>query len=157
MRGMGILCTLACVVMTSCGAAVQTTDFTDERQASEREPGVVTVVIENETPVPIAGVQLILDGESMDIERAERPLDVTVGPGEHDLVLDLMLQREGPAMFNSLLGYEARVRGATRVAVDPGCRLTVRATAYVPQLVQVRPVIRFYFQTECVLSETQAS
>lgn len=117
----------------------------------------MTVVIENETPVPIAGVQLTVDGESMGIEGAERPLDVTVGPGEHDLVLDVMLQREGPAMFNSLLGYEARVRGETRVAVDRGCRLTVRATAYVPQLVQVRPVIRFYYLTECVLPESEAS
>lgn len=157
MRAMGCVFTIACLVATSCGAAVQTTDFTDERQANERAPGVVTVVIENETPVPIAGVQLTLDGESMGIEGAERPLDVTVGPGEHDLVLDLMLQRDGPAMFGPLVGYEARVRGETTVAVDPGCRLMVRATAYVPQLVQVRPEIRFYFLTECSLPESPTS
>lgn len=34
MRGMGIVCTFACIVAASCGAAVQTTDFTDERQAN---------------------------------------------------------------------------------------------------------------------------
>jgi hypothetical protein len=149
MRGRGFVCVVACVAASSCGVALQTTDFTDERLADEREPGVVTVVIGNDTPVPIAGVELILDGESLGIEGAEGPLDVTVSPGEHDLVLDVMLQRDGPAMFTALRSYEARVRGQTRVAVDPGCRLTVRATAYAPPLVQARPEIRFYYVTEC--------
>ena len=149
MRGWRHLCAVAVLSTTSCGAAVTTTDFTDERQADDRTPGTVTVVVGNETPLPIAGVQVTLDGESLDVENAERPVAMTVGPGEHDLVLDLLLHRDGPAMFSSLVGYEARVRGATRVEVEPGCRLTVRATAFNPAVIHVHPEIRFYHLIEC--------